>query len=67
MGGQTFAGTTPRGAQLYREVGTDRYYVRERIEGFRAAGSVRDLHHRRPIGRFETFTAAAAFVDGGGR
>lgn len=61
---QAYAGTTPRGHELYREVGGDRWFVRERVETFRALNTVRDLHRRRPIGKFATFTEAARYVDG---
>ena len=64
---QTFAGRTPKGHELYREVGGDRWFVREPVREFRALNTVKDLHRRRPIGRFATFTEAACFIDNGGR
>ena len=64
---QAFAGRTPKGHELYREVGGDRWFVREPVRTFKALNTVRDLHKRRPIGRFGTFTEAAMFVDSGGR
>ena len=63
MGGQSFAGVTPMGAELYRAVGTDSYFVRERVEDPMPSTSVRDVRARRPIGRFPSFTAAARHVD----
>lgn len=60
---QTFAGRTPKGHELYREVGTSNYFVREPVRGFMALNTVKDLHRRRPIGRFGSFTEAATYVD----
>lgn len=65
---QTFAGRTPKGHELYREVGGNQWFVREPVRepgALRALNTVKDLHRRRPIGRFATFTEAAAHVDGG--
>lgn len=45
--------------ELWREMGTDRYYVRERVEDEMPSTSVRDLRARRYVGRFETPQAAA--------
>ena len=67
MGAQAYAGRTPRGAELYREVGGDRWYVRVPANGprdLRALNTVCDLHKRVPVGRFGSFTEAAAYVDG---
>lgn len=62
---QTFAGRTPRGHELYREVGGDRWFVREPVHTphLKALNTVRDLHRRRPIGRFGSFTEAATYID----
>ena len=60
---QAFAGRTPKGHELYREVGGDRWFVREPVVTFKALNTVRDLHKRCPIGRFSSFTEAATYVD----
>ena len=66
MGGTVYVGLTPRGHQIYREVGTDRYFVRRKKDSYAESKSnpVRDRHGRTPIGRFKTFTEAARYVDG---
>jgi len=60
---------TPKGRELYREVGGDRWFVREPVDErhLRPLNTVRDLHQRVPVGRFETFSQAAAYVDGRAR
>ena len=63
---QKFAGKTPKGHELYREIGGDRWFVREPVKSpnaLKALNTVRDLHKRRPIGRFGSFTEAARYVD----
>ena len=62
---QAFAGRTPKGHELYREVGGDHWFVREPVKTLKALNTVRDLHRRRPIGMFGSFTEAAAAIDGG--
>ena len=42
------------GAELWREAGTDRYYVREAVEDPMPSTSVRDLRRLRPIGRHQS-------------
>ena len=60
---QTFAGRTPKRHELYREVGGDHWFVREPVKTLKALNTVRDLHKRRPIGRFGSFTEAATYMD----
>ena len=63
---QAFAGRTPKGHELYREVGGDHWFVREPVKSpgaLKALNTVRDLHRRRPIGRFGSFTEAATYMD----
>lgn len=47
------------GAELWREAGTDRYYVREAVEDPTPSTSVRDLRRLRPIGRHQSPADAA--------
>lgn len=66
---QAYVGTTPRGNEIYREIGGDRYFVRKAVEetrGLVRLNTVRDLHCRKELGRFQSFTEAAAFADARG-
>lgn len=63
MGARTRVATLPDGAELWREVGTDRWWVHERVDDPMPSTSVRDVRARKPIGRFPSFTAAARHVD----
>lgn len=64
MGAQTFEGRTPRGREVYREMGTGRRYVRVRVDDGQPSTTVRDLHARVFVGRFGSFSEAARFIDG---
>ena len=59
MGAQVRVLTLNAERELWRELGTDRYYVRERTEDAMPSTSVRDLRARRYVGRFETPHVAA--------
>ena len=66
---QAYVGTTPRGRELYRLIGSDVYYVREAVDeprGLVRLNTVCDLHRRVELGRFASFTEAAAFADARG-
>lgn len=52
---------TVNGQEVWRRTGTDRYYLRERVEQGED-GSVHDLHRRRPIGRFGSCESAMRHV-----
>ena len=66
---QKLAGRTPRGHELWRDTNSDRWFVREPVrepKALRALNTVRDLHRRVELGRFQSFTEAAAFADAKG-
>lgn len=59
MSARTRVATLPDGAELWREVGTDRWWVHERVEGETFSTSVRDVRRRVSIGEHATAREAA--------
>lgn len=66
MGVRTRVATLPDGAELWREVGTDRWWVHERVEDKSFSTSVRDVRRRVSIGEHAT-AREAAMAAGGAR
>ena len=66
MGARTKVVTLPDGAELWREVGTDRWWVHERVEDKSFSTSVRDVRRRVSIGEHAT-AREAALAAGGAR
>lgn len=64
MGARTKVVTLPDGAELWREVGTDRWWVHERVEGETFSTSVRDVRRRVSIGEHATAREAAMAAGG---
>lgn len=64
MGVRTRVATLPDGAELWREVGTDRWWVHERVEGESFSTSVRDVRRRVSIGEHATAREAAMAAGG---
>ena len=64
MGARTKVATLGDGAELWREVGTDRWWVHERVEGETFSTSVRDVRRRVSIGEHATAREAAMAAGG---
>lgn len=65
MGARTRVAVLQDGAELWREVGTDRWWLHERVEGESFSTSVRDLRRRVSVGEHATAREAAMAIDGG--
>ena len=63
MGARTKVAALDRDRELWREAGTDRYYVREAVEDPMPSTSVRDLRRLRPIGRHPSPADAARHAE----
>ena len=61
---QAFAGRTPKGHELYREVGGDHWFVREPVKTLKALNTAQEQRTRGPSGGLGSVTAAGAAMEG---